>query len=271
MNTNRFLENEIDPAFRKRAELILQNLYSGGNIQILDVGCGRGFYTNTIGRLLPKSEVWGVDKSKNYLKQAGQSRVRNVRYVQAKAEALPFANGKFDAVICSELLEHADNDMKVMAEINRVAKKGAIAMISVPNANYPFLWDPINWLSERLLGTHISKEKWWIAGIWADHVRLYQEEEIRHKLERAGWKIGAIWRVVRWCLPFSHLMLYGIGKNIVEKGWMPTANRFNYSQELTFTTRLVKKFMNSVDWLNDIFGPTAKTSYQGMVIRAVKK
>ena len=96
-----------------------------------------------------------------------------VRLARADARSLPFASGEFDAIVCSEVLEHIVEDGAVLMELNRVLRDGGLLLISVPNRQYPFMWDPLNWMLERVFGTHVPSHIWWLAGIWADHVRLY--------------------------------------------------------------------------------------------------
>jgi SAM-dependent methyltransferase len=55
--------------------------------------------------------------------------------VQAYAESLPFGDSTFDAVICSEMLEHVRNPVAVMEEIRRVLKVKGALLISVPFLN----------------------------------------------------------------------------------------------------------------------------------------
>ncbi len=52
--------------------------------------------------------------------------------VQADAMFVPFENNSFDAVICSELLEHVPTPPSVLSEIYRVLRPGGILFICVP-------------------------------------------------------------------------------------------------------------------------------------------
>jgi SAM-dependent methyltransferase len=47
-------------------------------------------------------------------------------------EALPFADGAFDAVICNHVLEHVNDDRKAMRELRRVLAPGGWALLQVP-------------------------------------------------------------------------------------------------------------------------------------------
>lgn len=52
--------------------------------------------------------------------------------VQASIEALPFAAGSFDVVLCYHVLEHVYNDGLAMQEISRVLSPGGFALVQVP-------------------------------------------------------------------------------------------------------------------------------------------
>jgi SAM-dependent methyltransferase len=56
-------------------------------------------------------------------------------HVQAEAAALPFRDGSFHAVICSELLEHVPYPPAVLAEAFRVLDKGGVLFVCVPFLN----------------------------------------------------------------------------------------------------------------------------------------
>lgn len=52
--------------------------------------------------------------------------------VQADAQALPFGAGSFDALLCSHVLEHVDDDLAAAREFARVLRPGGVALIQVP-------------------------------------------------------------------------------------------------------------------------------------------
>jgi len=230
------LKNEIDPAFAKRAEYIFNKISDKKPKKILDVGCGRGFYVFGCSLFNFIKEIHGLDNNDEYLKIAKRNCVdKRIKLRKGNAYSLPYPDKYFDFIICSEVLEHLKNDNKGLQELHRVLKPKGTLIITVPNKNFPFLWDPLNWLLMKVFKTHINKDIWWLAGIWADHERLYDEKDIINKVNENGFKILDSQRIINFCWPFSHFLLYGIGKNLVERLKFNSFNRFNFNGKKTIS------------------------------------
>ncbi len=246
------LKSEIDPAFTRRARIIFENLDLTGNEKVLEVGCGRGFYLRVLKSVWPNLEVTGIDLNPKYLKKAkefiGGLRV-DLRV--ANATKLPFKDKTFDRIIATEILEHISDDEKTISEMFRVLKPGGIIMVTVPSKNYPFLWDPLNWILERTVGWHLPSNIWWLSGIWADHIRLYDEKELKDKMNSNGFKVEKVWYATHYCFPFAHFLFYGIGKNLVEKGIFPDLYRFKQERKQTKLFLFVTSVLRKIDIKND--------------------
>lgn len=225
------LDSEIDPAFAARARIIFDQVEARRPKKILDVGCGRGFYIKALGLYSFPKEIYGIDTNEMYLRKARKNILdKRIKILNASAYHLPFPNNYFDFVICSEVLEHLKFDGKALREINRVLKDEGVAVITVPSLAFPFLWDPLNWILMRLFNTHIKKSIWFLAGIWADHERLYTKDILIRGVEEQGFTIKKLNYAVHYCWPLSHFLLYGIGKNIIERLPMKSFNRFNFQK-----------------------------------------
>ena len=224
---NQFLMAEPDPAFARRAKIIFENLELSLGQKILDVGCGRGFYLKVLSSLHLNLDIYGLDFNPEYLKLATETlKEEKACLLKGDITNLPFKDNFFDRVIASEILEHIRDDQKAIKEIFRVLKPNGVAVITVPYENYPFFWDPLNFLLERLFKTHVNKDIWWLAGIWADHERLYGKRELKEKLVKEGLVVKREFFSTTHCFPFSHFLLYGLGKNLLEIGLLGNFNRF---------------------------------------------
>ena len=51
----------------------------------------------------------------------------------SRAEDLPFVDGVFDTVVCSEVIEHVSDPYAVIQELSRVTKVGGNVILTTPN------------------------------------------------------------------------------------------------------------------------------------------
>jgi ubiquinone/menaquinone biosynthesis C-methylase UbiE len=96
--------------------------------RLLDVGCGTGRFLREVKANYPRLGVTGLDLSPFYLEVA-QRELRSwsrVQLVLGAAEAMPFADGQFDAITCIYLFHELPSAVRraVVAEIRRVLKPG---------------------------------------------------------------------------------------------------------------------------------------------------
>lgn len=101
--------------------------------RILDLGCGPGFYTLALRRR--GARVVPVDKDPAELRLVGAA-VEGA--VLADARSLPFEDVSFDAVFCSNLLEHTPGTARVLEQIERVLRPGGWAYVSWTNWYSPW-------------------------------------------------------------------------------------------------------------------------------------
>jgi SAM-dependent methyltransferase len=214
--------NEADMAFKKRVATIFEWIAPQPDSLILDMPCGRGFYLNMF-RYVSDCKLVGADLDWDVMQKAR----RNIGHLpclmlnHADIYALPYPDNTFDGVILSEVLEHLDDDVAGLREAYRVLKPGGVVAITVPHANYPFWWDPINKTLETAFNTHIGSGP--LAGIWANHVRLYTPEDLRASVAAAAFVIEAERSFTHHAFPFIHNLVYGLGKPLLESGALPSA------------------------------------------------
>lgn len=275
-DTRPLLRKEIDPAFARRARLILEHLDAARGMQVLDLGCGRGFYAVATALLYPGITVTGIDFEQKHISYANRvlstiPNINNVHFQTGDATHLQLRSGTVDRIICSEVLEHIPDDEQVIWEMYRVLKPGGIVLLSVPVRNYPFLWDPANFLLERMTGVHLPSRIWWLSGIWADHVRLYTDDVLLGKLSRSGFRIRRTWKATTWCMPAAHFLLYGIGKNLMERGFGGKGlNRFDLLAPPSRLTSVLRTIFLLFEGNNDALEQGNPRQYLNLVVQAQK-
>lgn len=97
---------------------------------VLDVGCGEGITLRKLEELGIGKQNVGVDYSEDAIK-IGKLHHPDLDIRIGNIYDLAFENNSFDAVICTEVLEHLEDPSKAVDELKRVTKKYII--ISVPN------------------------------------------------------------------------------------------------------------------------------------------
>ena len=149
--------------------------------RVLDLGCGFGRHAFEFARRgasivaldAGAEEVAGVRGTFGAMAEAGEIDLSTteVGTVQGDALHLPFADGTFDRVICSEVLEHIPDDEAARAELSRVLKADGTMAVTVPRFGPEF----INWaLSEEYYNTP------------GGHVRMYRRSTLVERLGHAG-------------------------------------------------------------------------------------
>ena len=107
--------------------------------RVLDAGCGEG--RHCYGALERGARVVGLDLDPAGLRAAvGGLRQRAGELnslgemLQGDAFHLPFADGSFDKVICSEVMEHVHDYRAAARELARVTAPGGIVAVTIPTA-----------------------------------------------------------------------------------------------------------------------------------------
>jgi len=130
----------------------------------LEIGCGTGFVLKGLCKF-PDLELSGAEIYLKGLKYAKQ-RLPNIEFVQLDATRIPFEE-KFDYIGAFDVLEHIEEDEKVMQNAYKALKYGGMFFISVPQ--HMFMWS-------------IEDED-------ACHKRRYSKVEMLSKLKKAGFEI----------------------------------------------------------------------------------
>lgn len=226
--------NEADMAFKKRVSTIFEWIAPTDDMLILDIPCGRGFYLNMF-RYVSNCTLIGAELDWQVIGKAQRAvgDLPKVALHNANIYGLPYPAESFDAVIASEILEHVEDDVRALREIYRVLKPGGVVAVTVPNADYPFWWDPINKTLEFLFKSPIRRGL--LAGIWANHVRLYRRDQLRTAVIDAGFVLEEERAFTHDSFPFIHNLVYGIGKPLLESGALP--QRFADAADRTAFTK----------------------------------
>lgn len=116
--------------FAEASDMAIPSIVSAieGGVRVLDLCCGHGNVTEALMRA--GHAAIGVDFSAKMLAFA-RERSPDGMFLEADAQALPFEDAEFDAVVCSFGLMHIPDQAKALGEIHRVLKeRGQFIMTS---------------------------------------------------------------------------------------------------------------------------------------------
>ena len=101
--------------------------------ELLDVGCGDGALSGLLAR--QGYRMYGVDPSIDGIRCANkkfrQNGLQGV-FQNIAGYVYPFPEGTFDAVVCSDVIEHVNEPLALLRESRRVLKPGGIMIVSTP-------------------------------------------------------------------------------------------------------------------------------------------
>ncbi len=193
--------NEVKEIYEKTAEdydrwvipckkcqyiMLIEALDLRGNEAGIDVGCGPGELTRTLGKRLDRGYVFGLDISNNMIelakKRTETEGLRNVSYINADYSEMNYTD-IFDVCVSSYLFHWLDDPIIFLKWVrNSLKENGKIGLISpspewyweVQEA-YRVVMDKYNLKTREIVGR-----------------RIYQLDDIENYFEKEGFSIQSI-------------------------------------------------------------------------------
>lgn len=176
-----------------------QYIPDGGSV--LDVGCGNGVISRHLGQF--GYNVLGIDISEKTIAVANKANTYpNVKFAAISAEALTAQGETYDAVICSEVIEHLDQPELLLHTIHASLKDNGLLIVTVPNGNgprelcvtrpmlkarnNPAVWNSINKVKKALgfKGTTAQSQ-----ADNLDHVQFFTRNDLRELAKNSSFDI----------------------------------------------------------------------------------
>src|ERR671919_3164091 len=152
---------------RRRFRIIQDFVPTNG--RVLDIGCG----SSRIVQNLPRGV--GMDLA---IRKLRWLRAPGRMLLQADMNHLPFKDGAFDAVVCSEVIEHIPRQDVRLSEQVRTLAPGGILILGTPDYGRR-LWRALEWTYGKVFPGGYAKE----------HINRYTYGELRRELETLGLEV----------------------------------------------------------------------------------
>jgi SAM-dependent methyltransferase len=170
--------------------------------RVLDVGCGPGALTSELVARVGASAVCAVDPSEPFV-TAARERNPDVAVREAAAEALPFADGTFDAALAQLVVHFMADPVAGLGEMARVTRAGGVVAACV--------WDhgggagPVSpfWAAVRAEGFAADDESTW-AGAREGHLAQLMAEAGLAQVDDTSLSVGVAHATFEdWWAPYT--------------------------------------------------------------------
>ena len=155
---------------------VLEKMKPALTDNVLDVGCGAGWLSRRISKLVPEGRVVGMDISDEMIRQARRTSVDhdNLLFVTGEVAEIPWESNFFTHAISVESPYYWPNPSAGVKEIHRVLRPGGAAWMLI---NY-YRDNPHShqWGALLAVPTHLL-----LAEEWADLFRAAGFSEVSHE------------------------------------------------------------------------------------------
>lgn len=150
---------------QKRLAIIEEMMAARRGDRILEVGCGGGHVL----RRFPQAKLTGVDVSGEMLTKAERNLAGyDFELLKGDIADLGLADESFDGIVCTEVLEHVLEPERILAQMCRVARRGARIVVTFPNDVL------INRIKAAIRATHLTSLPPFRRIAWGgDHYHLH--------------------------------------------------------------------------------------------------
>ena len=195
--------------------IVYDQLAPTGKTKFLEIGCGTGGFIQQI----VENENLEITGSEIYLKGLlyAKRNLPNVNFIQFDVTHGGVGE-EFDLIVAFDVIEHIENDVAAISNINKMLNKGGVLIMTVPQ--HMFLWSKLD---------EIVK-----------HKRRYSRRELVAKLQENGFDIS-------YCTSFLFVLFpLMLISRMFDKG-----RDQSQSEEVALEKRI--KFPNMLNWIFDLF------------------
>ena len=162
---------------------------------VLDCGCGDGSLLSLVARHIPCGQLHGMDIADNVPLHQAALRIQ-FRQQDLGRPVPQDIHGAYDLVLCSEVIEHVENDDNVLRNLADLTAPGGNVVLTTQTGRI--------YRTEEFLG----------------HIRHYNPRDLCARIENAGLNIQrcyvAGWPWLNAQKIAAHLMQDSVQKNIVQ-------------------------------------------------------
>jgi SAM-dependent methyltransferase len=186
---------------KEKIRLIDRDIRVNPSDVLLDLGCAQGILSYFLRK---KGGVW-VSTDLDFANLTTSKALLGQNIVQMDERVLPFRDRSFDKVVCLDYLEHVDDDLQTLGEIQRVLKDGGGLVLVTPHTGRTFVLQKIR----PLVGLKLE---------FFGHKREgYGRRDLEGKLRAAGLRPVRSKTYSRFFTEFLELALNAVYVNVLSR------------------------------------------------------
>jgi 2-polyprenyl-6-hydroxyphenyl methylase/3-demethylubiquinone-9 3-methyltransferase len=182
-------ESSTNPQKKRLAVAALKLLGPPGAVRLLEYGCGNGSITQFFHSVGYRAE--GIDISETVINMDREAYPHIKFQLVAPESSAPYPDGSFDAIYCSEVIEHVYSTNFTFSEFARLLRPGGVLILTTPYHGLVKNLVVVMFYFER----HFNPT-------W-QHIRFFTRRSLtrvclEHGLIPKSWKhVGRCWPVAR--------------------------------------------------------------------------
>ena len=169
----------VDKSLKKKEKrwLLNKHLNVDQSATILDLGCAQGILSFFLRK---KGGTW-ISADQDYTNLETSQKLLKSNLVQLGNGALPFRNESLDMVVSLDYLEHQENDLLCLQEIQRILKKGGLLVLAVPRTGFLFIQHKLRNLLGLKLEFYGHKREGYSLNLLKSKLSQAKLEYLKHK------------------------------------------------------------------------------------------
>jgi len=171
---------------RREARLLARHVPHQG--AVVEIGCGNGKFLSVLHAIRPDIRLAGVD-----IEDVGIADLPGFAFYHGQLEDLAIPPAAFDAVYCSNLIEHVPDPLRFLHKCREILTPGGVIVGITPD--------------------HLSLDRYVFGRYWAGyhyprHTFVFNHRNLRTLLEAAGFAvIGLRGAHAYWYLSLANLLI----------------------------------------------------------------
>jgi len=157
---------------RRVGDSLLNKMGEQPTVNVLDLGCGTGYFTEKLAAKMPSANLFAIDIAEGMLNFSRDAHNGIGQWFCGDAESLPIANESMDCIFSSLVIQWCEKNNALFQELYRVLKPGGTCWLATlgPNTLYEL------------------RQAWAYVDDYVHVNQFFEKETLQHAWQQSGFK-----------------------------------------------------------------------------------